>query len=138
VCVCVCVRVRVCVCVSNLYSSISIFSVKPNNKGQQISLKASSSDRIQLFLEQVDVPSGVSEYYGYKITYGNDDKNQYINHDDKKTTITVTLTGLNYNTEYQLKVEPYRIMKGVYDNGDGYPMKTFKTKCAGKLLCLTF
>jgi hypothetical protein len=126
------------VCVSNLYSSISIFSVKPNNKGQQISLKASSSDRIQLFLEQVDVPSGVSEYYGYKITYGNDDKNQYINHDDKKTTITVTLTGLNYNTEYQLKVEPYRIMKGVYDNGDGYPMKTFKTKCAGKLLCLTF
>ncbi|KAK2145580.1 hypothetical protein LSH36_671g01001, partial [Paralvinella palmiformis] len=93
--------------------------VKPNNTGQQISLKTSSSDTIQLFLEQVDVPSGVSEYYGYKITYCNDDKNQYVNHDDKNTTITVTLTGLNYNTEYQLKVEPYRIMKGVYDNGDG-------------------
>jgi len=52
----------------------------------------------------------------------------------KKTTITVTLTGLNYNTEYQLKVEPYRIMKGVYGYADWYPMKTLKTKCGGKLL----
>lgn len=119
---------------------------KPVYKGQQVLLKSASSDEIELFLQQVDVLSTISGYYGYEVSYGADRNQDHedgnkerrstgtsslkAKHDSNKRSIIVTLPGLRHNTPYSVTVRPYRSMRGQYDYGDSYPTKTFKTKCA--------
>ena len=84
------------------------------------------SNELEIRLEQIEITAGTSEYYGYKVSYGTESRN--IAHNTTSQYIMYTLTGLTYDTEYIIRIEPYRVMGTQYEYGTSYPIQTVKTQ----------
>ena len=59
-------------------------------------------------------------------SYGTESRN--IAHNTTSQYITFTLTGLTYDTEYSITIEPYRVVGTLYEYGISYPIQTVRTQ----------
>ncbi|KAK2140769.1 hypothetical protein LSH36_1254g00001 [Paralvinella palmiformis] len=94
---------------------------------QSLTANVISSDRIELNLEQVNVNPGLSDFYGYRVSYGS--KSLEVGHQENRSHISIKLTDLSHNSEYTVEIQPYRVMSGQRGFGNKFPKRTFRTKC---------
>ena len=82
-------------------------------------------------------PGLEGKYYHYILWLkadGEKEKNvTMIQQDDAKTRMDSHLTGLRFNTNYTVRVQPYREDNGERDLGRATEVITFKTNCTGEL-----
>ena len=97
---------------------------------QSLTANVISSDRIELNLEQVNVNPGLSDFYGYRVSYGS--KSLEVGHQENRSHISIKLTDLSHNSEYTVEIQPYRVMSGQRGFGNKFPKRTFRTKCIGR------
>ena len=85
----------------------------------------------------ISVPSLAAAYYGYQVEYKKIDMDEFelSSHHFHKNSTTMNaavMTDLDYNTEYVIRVHPYRQWPGESPEfGTPYPEIMAETKCSG-------
>ena len=80
------------------------------------------------------IPRGLGEHYYYEILWQAEDesgeKKERVNETDGVRK-EVKITGLRYNTEYSVRVQPYRHHNGYIEGGNRSDVARFRTACNG-------
>ena len=78
------------------------------------------------------------DYYVYIVRLEADEETNKnvtrVAHDSDKSLIQSRITGLKFNTNYKVSVQPYRVHNGEQDGGRATYSTKFKTNCKGKVL----
>ena len=90
-------------------------------------------------LSKMAVPPGLQDYYKYELQYKADGSMDWIDgplisHDPNQTSSVMyaQLTGLKANTDYQVRLKSFRVVRGVWDVTTETPPVTLSTPCTSK------
>ena len=81
------------------------------------------------------IPHGLGEHYYYELLWQTEGgetgkKKERVNETDGVRK-EVKITGLTYNTEYSVRVQPYRSHNGYIEGGNRSDVARFRTACNG-------
>ena len=82
-----------------------------------------------------NVSAGFEDHYHYLLWLQADGKSEgnvaLVDQFSSEQTMEAQIMGLTYNTNYSLRVEPYRELNGERDGGASTGVVAFKTRCIG-------
>ena len=86
-----------------------------------------------------NLPSVPEGYYKYRVDYRRIGASGYqlgsiVLHNTSIWNSAI-IKNLDYNTQYEMRVTPYREMRSNLGTGNDYNIVTGKTKCGGKKIC---
>ena len=105
--------------------------------GNALSVSSVIDSSAKITWKTISVSSDLSNYYEYVIEYKEETSSSWqellgIKHSETtSSTQSVTLSGLTYNTEYNVRLTSYRVVRNNIDSTDR-ETRTFKTYCIGK------
>ncbi|KAK2157480.1 hypothetical protein LSH36_190g01036 [Paralvinella palmiformis] len=108
--------------------------VVPKRTNEVIKLGQMTNNTIEVIWEQIkNVPSVDKDYYKYSVDYRNVGDSGYktglIVRHNASIWNSAIIDHLDYNTQYEIQVTPYRKMRDNKDTGSGYNPVIGKTKC---------
>ncbi len=112
--------------------------------GATVQVSELTSDSVQLSWPSLShtIDNEILGYYGYLVTYKQIGETEWNVsaliplEDAAGQTYRYTLSGLRYNTMYQVRVSPYRTNGGIRETLNPTPTVELKTACVGKGLFL--
>ena len=119
-----------------------LFSVVPNWTDETVNTRATTNSTITITWQQIrNLPTVPDGYYMYLLDYrtgsGSYRRGPDVSHDPSSDSNTATVTDLVYNTEYVIRVSPYRTMRSDTEYGRSYDTFNVKTNCNGESNTLT-
>ena len=102
-----------------------------------LSVSSVTSSSAVITWRRISVSSDLSDYYGYVIEYKEETSSTWQellrrkHSESKSSTPSASLSGLTHNTEYNVRLRLYRVVRGNTDDTDS-EKGAFKTKCIGK------
>jgi hypothetical protein len=111
----------------------------PDRADETVTLGPTTNSTITVSWQQIkNLPSVPEGYYKYLVDYRTSSdpykRGPTVNHVASQELNTATVYGLVHNTEYDLRVTPFREMRGQEGRGNTYDKVTTRTRCNGKFM----